>query len=279
MEVDLIWFPFFFFAGKVLVVTGLETGYNPSSLKSEVIDLSSEDTVCGELGDFPLNISGAVGTLLGDYPVICGGYTAGWVTNKCYKLNEAKQYTEFATMQKPRDYAGIIPHENKVWITGGENEKHQRIKTTEFILASGISTPGPDLPIALEKHAMAKVDLSISMIIGGYSYDNDLTYDNTWYFEHHTEKFSDGPRLLEERCDHTAGVIKDSVFTDEKRVVVVGGFNSGSTLKSVEWLVSDKWEQGNSKFVNASQNILMPSPSASSKFVLSVLKFLGILKF
>ena len=256
MEVDLIWFPFFFFAGKVLVVTGLETGYNPSS-KSEVIDLSSEDTVCGELGDFPLNISGAVGTLLGDYPVICGGYT--WVTNKCYKLNEAKQYTEFATMQKPRDYAGIIPHENKVWITGGENEKHQRIKTTEFILASGISTPGPDLPIALEGHAMSKLNLSTSMIIGGYYYENSSQAysDKTWYFDHRTEKFSDGPNLLERRFKHTAGVVKDSVYTEEKRVVVVGGQNKENgiftSLKSVEWLVSGTWEQGNSKFVNASK--------------------------
>ena len=159
-------------------------------------------------------------------------------------------------MQKPRMYAGIISHEDKMWITGGEDEIGTELKTTEFILASGNSTPGPDLPIALEKHAMAKVDLSISMIIGGYSYDNDLTYDNTWYFEHHTEKFSDGPRLLEERCDHTAGVIKDSVFTDEKRVVVVGGSNNGKPLKSVEWLLSGTWEQGNSNFVNVSQNIL-----------------------
>ena len=229
--------------------------------------MSSEDTVCGELGDFPLNISGAVGTLLGDYPVICGGYTAGWVTNKCYKLNEAKQYTEFATMQKPRDYAGIIPHENKVWITGGENEKHQRIKTTEFILASGISTPGPDLPIALEGHAMSKLNLSTSMIIGGFYNSNSSEYyddlsdripsDKTWYFDHHTEKFSDGPSLIENRIGHTAGVVKDSVYTEEKRVVVVGGQNKENgiftSLKSVEWLVSGTWEQGNSKFVNASK--------------------------
>ena len=108
-------------------------------------------------------------------------------------------------MQKPRMYAGIISHEDKMWITGGEDEIGTELKTTDFILASGNSTPGPDLPIALEKHAMAKVDLSISMIIGGYSYENDLTYDKTWYFEHYTEKFTDGPRLLEERSDHTAG--------------------------------------------------------------------------
>ena len=229
--------------------------------------MSSEDTVCGELGDFPLNISGAVGTLLGDYPVICGGDTGGWVTNKCYKLNEAKQYTEFATMQKPRDYAGIIPHENKVWITGGENEKHQRIKTTEFILASGISTPGPDLPIALFVHAMSKLNLSTSMIIGGFYNSNSSEYyddrsdripsDKTWYFDHHTEKFSDGPSLIENRIGHTAGVVKDSVYTEEKRVVVVGGQNKENgiftSLKSVEWLVSGTWEQGNSKFVNASK--------------------------
>ena len=229
--------------------------------------MSSEDTVCGELGDFPLNISGAVGTLLGDYPVICGGDTGGWVTNKCYKLNEAKQYTEFATMQKPREYARIIPLENKVWITGGGDETHQAKKTTEFILASGISTPGPDLPIALEGHAMSKLNLSTSMIIGGYYYENSSQAysDKTWYFDHRTEKFSDGPNLLERRFKHTAGVVKDSVYTEEKRVVVVGGSNSISIfLKSVEWLVSGTWEQGNSKFVNTSQNIMTVFPDTIS---------------
>ena len=116
MEVDLIWFPFFI-AGKVLIVTGY-----PTTLKSEVIDLTSEDTVCEELGDFPLQIDYAVGALLGDYPVTCGGKTNPTTSNKCYKLDETKQYTEFAIMQKPRYNAGIIPHENKMWITGGRDE-------------------------------------------------------------------------------------------------------------------------------------------------------------
>ena len=140
-------------------------------------------------------------------------------------------------------------------------------KTTEFILASGISTPGPDLPIALEGHAMSKLNLSTSMIIGGYYYENSSQAysDKTWYFDHRTEKFSDGPNLLERRFKHTAGVVKDSVYTEEKRVVVVGGSNSISIfLKSVEWLVSGTWEQGNSKFVNTSQNIMTVFPDTIS---------------
>ena len=214
-------------------------------MKSEVIDLNSEDTGCEEVDDFPLQISRAVGALLGDHPVVCGGLdlVTNIVSNKCYKLENTKQYTEFATMQKPRFYAGIIPHEKGLWITGGRDETASGNiwKSTEFILSSGNSIRGPDLPSGLMKHAMSKLNSSTSMIINEYE---------SWYFDHNTEAFSGGPRLLEYRYGHTAGLIKDSVYTEEKRILVVGG------LKSVEWLVSGTWEQGNSKHVNTSQNIL-----------------------
>ena len=208
----------------------------PHAFKSEVIDLNSEDTGCEEVGDFPLHIGYAVGALLGDHPVVCGGFDldTSLTSNKCYKLDETKQYTEFATMQKPRYYAGIIPHEKGLWITGGRDETGTETKSTEFILSSGISTPGPDLPSALAYHVMSKLNSSTSMIIDGNSHE-------TWYFDHNTELFSDGPRLLEKRFGHTAGLIKDSVFTEEKRILVAGGYG-----KSVEWLVSGTWEQGNS---------------------------------
>ena len=202
-------------------------------MNSEVIDLNREDTACEEVGDFPILIDSSIGSLLGNYPVICGGYDYDTyeLSNKCYKLDETKQYTEFATMQKPRRHAGIIPHEKGLWITGGIDEYSTATTTTEFILASGNSTRGPDLPSGLMKHAMSKLNSSTSMIINEYE---------SWYFDHNTEAFSGGPRLLEYRYGHTAGLIKDSVYTKEKRILVVGG----SGLKSVEWLVSGTWEQG-----------------------------------
>ena len=173
-------------------------------MNSEVIDLNSEDTVCEEVGDFPLQISGAVGALLGDHPVVCGGFdlVTNIVSNKCYKLENTKQYTEFATMQKPRFYAGIIQHEKGLWITGGRDELRTETTSTEFILSSGNSTRGPDLPSSMSLHVMSKLNSSTSMIIEGNSYE-------TWYFDHNTELFSGGPRLLEYRYGHTAGLIKD----------------------------------------------------------------------
>ena len=231
-------------------------------MKSEVIDLNSEDTGCEEVGDFPLQIRGAVGALLGDHPVVCGGFDldTSLASNKCYKLDDTKQYTEFATMQKPRFYAGIIPHEKGLWITGGRDETGTETNTTEFILSSGNSTRGPDLPYALADHVMSKLNSSTSMIIGSYSFES-------WYFDHNTEEFSDGPILLEKRDRYTAGLIKDSVYTKEKRILVVGGFGT-VLLKSVEWLVSGTWEQGNSNHVlNTSQNILLKILARSRKNV------------
>ena len=115
----------FFITGKVLNVTGY-----PNGLKAEVIDLKSENSVCEELGDFPLQTTGAFGALLGNYPIVCGGGGS----NKCYKLDESKQFKEFATMTKLRRNAGIILRENEVWITGGSDEIGTELTaTTEFI--------------------------------------------------------------------------------------------------------------------------------------------------
>ena len=207
-------------------------------------------------------VRSAVGALLGDHPVVCGGKdpVTDLVSNKCYKLDETKQYTEFATMQKPRFYAGIIPHEKGLWITGGLDETRTETNTTEFILASGNSTRGPDLPSALADHVMSKLNSSTSMIIEGSSFE-------TWYFDHNNDLFSGGPRLLEKRHGHTAGLIKDSVYTEEQRILVVGGYGTAE-LKSVEWLVSGTWEQGNSNHVlNTSQNILLKILARSRKNV------------
>ena len=97
INVDLIWFPFFI-TGKVLIVTGY-----PNGLKAEVIDLKSENSVCEELGDFPLQTTGAFGALLGNYPLVCGGK----YYNKCY--NTAPVILPLLAGCVPASTAPVLP--------------------------------------------------------------------------------------------------------------------------------------------------------------------------
>ena len=56
------------------------------------------------------------------------------------------------------------------------------LNSTEYILESGESLPGPDLPLQLSGHAMLRINETFSMIIGGavnvnftYAYGLDKT--------------------------------------------------------------------------------------------------------
>ena len=70
-----------------------------------------------------------------------------------------------------------------------------------------------------------------------------LQFDNTWYFNHVTQEFIDGPNLRISRADHAAGVFVDSV-SKEILVVVAGGINKHKILDSTEILKGDRWELG-----------------------------------
>lgn len=58
-----------------------------------------------------------------------------------------------------------------------------------------------DLPIHLHFHAMASLNESISMLIGGES-NQDSYLSHTWYFVHATQEFMPGPNLIEGKEIH-----------------------------------------------------------------------------
>ena len=65
-----------------------------------------------------------------------------------------------------------------------------------------ISGQGPDMPEPLEAHAIAAVNVSTFIISGGRSNTNIFS-PVTWYFNHVTQEFQQGPSLMEERWWHT----------------------------------------------------------------------------
>ena len=112
-----------------------------------------------------------------------------------------------------------------------------------------IAMPGVDLPFPLEMHAIASVNESVSIITGGYGPMNgqdkpSIITDLTWYYNHVTRNFSEGPRLLHARIEHGSGYVIDS-GTNERIVVVVGGLLLMNS-KDTELLINGKWQKGTS---------------------------------
>ena len=86
-------FLFSFAASTILVSTGYPLS---SAQKTEVINME-DDSICQDLEDFPLQISDAVASYLGSFPVICGGQEESDSLNQCHQLKSGV-WQPFATL-------------------------------------------------------------------------------------------------------------------------------------------------------------------------------------
>ena len=224
----------------MMITTGYPTS---SSRKTEVVDVVTGET-CADLADFPLANYGAVGANLDGTPAVCGGtngYSSG-TFQKCYKFTNAG-WQEFASMKEKRRYAAGVMYKNKFHIFGGY-DSGSRSKTTELISIDGGVEDGPELPEAVQLPAIASINSTVSMLSGGSTILATLS-PLTWYFNHETNVFSSGPRLLKGRYGHSSATIVDKVTT-AKIPIVYGGNNgnAGGTLDSTELLINGIWQSG-----------------------------------
>jgi hypothetical protein len=213
-----------------------------SATKTEVVDVVSGES-CADLADFPLQTSGAVGANLHGTPVVCGGYSSGW-SRKCYKYTNTG-WQQFASMNEKRYAAAGVMHKNKFHVFGGYGDS--RSKTTELISIDGGVEYGPDLPEAVNSHAITSINSTVSLLSGGYTSSNSRS-PLTWYFNHETNVFSSGPSLLKGRYDHGSATVVDKV-TKAKIPMVTGGYNydndgNGAYMDSTELLINGIWQSG-----------------------------------
>ena len=136
-------------------------------------------------------------------------------------------------------------NQNSLHIFGGRDlNTNSFLESTEIISEDGETSLSINLPYPLAAHAIASVNHCVSIIIGGETYGNGAS-DLTWYYNHITKKFTQGPKLLDGRRLHTAGTLIDQ-GTNEKVIVVAGGY---PTHESVEFLINGKWRQGRKIFL------------------------------
>ena len=132
--------------------------------------------------------------------------------------------------------ASIVLNDNILWVTGGYNGV--KLASTEYVKMTGTML-GPDLPMALEYHAMVAINSTCSMVIGGNA-DSALTF----FYDHNEDEWINGPSLIEARGNHASGIVTDEV-TDENFVAVTGGsYPWGGNLDSTEILQDGFWVQG-----------------------------------
>ena len=192
---------------------------------------------CAVLADFPLKINGAVGANLHGTPVVCGGYSFKKMrsSRECYKFKNGT-WTKFATMKDKRHLAAGVMFKNKFQVFGGWGGTGTSGQKSEIISIDGGVEYGPELPKAVERHAITFINSTVSIMSGG-SFGT-----LTWLFNHETNVFSSGPSLLKSRERHGSATIVDKV-TQARIPIVAGGWNDGR-LDSTELLIQGEWQSG-----------------------------------
>ena len=210
-----------------------------SAIKTEVVDVVNGES-CADLADFPLENRGAVGANLHGTPVVCGGYSSGYLKT-CYNYTNAG-WQQFASMKEKRYLAAGVMHKNMFHVFGGYADG-SRSQTTELISIVGGVEYGPELPETVSDHAITSINSTVSLLSGGWT-DATSYSPRTWYINHETNVFSSGPSLLKGRLYHGSATVVDKV-TKAKIPMVSGGRGDGGVyLDSTELLINGQWQSG-----------------------------------
>ena len=259
-----------------MMITGAEVRTARDWQETAIIDIMNKPNpkICKPLADIPKTIhKNAVGTNLQGTPVYCGGNLAAhkctltnqetWdpdctrktFSEKCFKFINGS-WEEFTSMKEERGNAAGIVYKNEWHIFGGwtqgpldaNNDSEEILsKTSEIISPDGSVRKGPDLPTEMSNHAITYVTETVSILSGGRPYDY---MRSTWYYNHETEKFTSGPRLLEDRIEHASATIVDKGGKKEKIPIVAGGQGAGVKLESTEMLIEGQWQPGTIRHKN-----------------------------
>ena len=121
---------------------------------------------------------GMTGGLIGDTVIICGGIISDisdWNSfANCYSLTFEKA-TLVTHMSVGRTFAAsIVFNENALWVTGGSYYDVLHA-STEYVTMTK-TMPGPNLPMALNAHAIVAINSTCSMVIGGHSNEEEANY-------------------------------------------------------------------------------------------------------
>ena len=201
--------------------------------------------MCKNWPDFPIGVRGATGGLIGHTVIICGG-SDGSSVDECYSLTSEKA-TFVAHMSVRRWWAAsVVVNGNTLWVTGGLTPggyNGNTLSSTEYVEMTGTKL-GPDLPLALFRHAMVAINSTCSMVIGSF-YENYEVSAVTFYYDHDAGDWINGPSLMQARYSHAAGIVTDEV-TFEQFVVVTGGYDImiADYLDSTEILQDGEWVHG-----------------------------------
>ena len=177
---------------------------------------------------------GAVGTMFGNAPILCGGNIESWNNSldTCISYQEESEWSQSYSMIQKRSYAASVQvNSSTFWILGGYYFDGSNVYTdsTEFVIqGQSNGVPGPKLPYNLLAMCAVKLSENEIFVIGGYAggyTDTDMIstgsrrdvwiYDPKNGFARHR-----GPSLIIGKHGHSCSTLRDGQKT---KIIAAGG--------------------------------------------------------
>ena len=211
--------------------------------QTEVMDLTDTNITCKTTyRDLESQREYAVGGLINETPIVCGGRNLPEYYDSCITFGQTKTSIK---MNEPRSSAAsVVLNETTLWIMGGLAGR-RRLKSTELItLDPATSVNGPALPKALAGSCAVKYNDTHIYLTGGNN-GSELTND-VWIYntivDAGSSSWIEGPRMNIARECHGCTVLHHR----QTSWVVVGGSYTNSYSKWMEILDpnDNKWIRG-----------------------------------
>ena len=214
--------------------------------QTEVIDLADASQLCtSAFGELESERISAMGGLINEIPVLCGGYDSNNVYDTCILVGQNKNTIK---MQEKRSNAASVVLNKEttglnqgLWLMGGFSGSDGLISSELITLDPATSVNGP--AVGLISSCAVKYNSSHIYLIGGN--DGSDSINDVWIYNTILDTWTEGPKMNKERYDHGCTVLHHE---QGSWIVVAGSYNSKAS-KSVEILDLNKniWIQGENK--------------------------------
>ena len=244
---------FHFTGGQYLIAGG---SLNGDDTMTEIVTLVNNNST-PSFGQLPFHRSIAVGAMLGNGPILCGGYNGSdSVIDNCISYRQDSEWSQSQLMAHKREGpAGVKVNTTTFWILGGY-DGFSILDSTEFInqgQANGV--PGPKLPYELGFMCAVKRSENEIFVIGGVA-DSDYTKDVWIYDPQNGFARTQGPSLTTARYAHSCSTMKDGKKT---LIITAGGYSDSGRLDSVEIYdpTDNTWHSGKNIFLSTKKLMII----------------------
>ena len=233
--------------GYVNSLSSIYTNNNNPYNITEVVDLLKSNST-PSFGQLPLVYNhNAVGAMLGNVPIICGGFNGLSAVDFCISFENSEWSQNHLLNDKRAFSAGVKINSTTLWILGGWNGSND-LDSTEFIIqGQSKGVPGPKLPYTLTCACTVKLSEEEIFVIGGVTLPIYASKKVWIYYPQKGFIRHPGPSLNKGRFTHSCSTMTDG---EKTLIIVAGGIGADNTvLDSVEIYDpnENKWHSGNIK--------------------------------